>query len=183
MTDEPEAKKMKPTGWEDHTLNCSEAVMKADEGRFLKELAGSDITTIQGIGPKSEDVLEALGVKNMADLATYKYFLMARAITTLAETETKGGRPSGSSMNIDKAVDKDWEAKSFSEIAEAPTSALEGLSEKARTLFDDLHVKTIKDLAEFKYCRYAEAIVEASKYEEDKTKDERKVASAMKKLE
>ena len=75
------------------------------------------------------------------------------------------------------------EAKSFSEITEAPTSALEGLSEKARTLLDDLHVKTVKDLAEFKYCRYAEAIVEGSKYEEDKTKDERKVASAMKKLE
>lgn len=90
-TDEPEAKKMKTTGWEDHTLNISEAIMKADEGKFLKELAGSEtVETLQGIGPKSDVVLEALGVKSMKDLATYKYFLMARSIVTLAESETKG---------------------------------------------------------------------------------------------
>lgn len=85
-------------------------------------------------------------------------------------------------MNIDKAVDKEWEVKSLSKIAEAPTSALQGLSEKARELLDALHVRTVKDLAEFKYCRYAEAIVEASKYEEEKTEAERKMAAAMKKL-
>mmetsp|Transcript_17011 Transcript_17011/g.28246 ORF Transcript_17011/g.28246 Transcript_17011/m.28246 type:complete len:156 (+) Transcript_17011:198-665(+) len=141
------------------------------------------VETIQGIGPKADLLLEALGVKSMEDLATYKYFLMARFIVTLAESETEGGRPTGSSMNIDKAVDKDWEAKSFKEIAEAPTSALEGLSEKARELLTELHVKTVKDLANFKYCRYAEAIMEAAKYEEAETAGERKVSAAMKKLE
>jgi hypothetical protein len=182
MSEEPAAKKMKPTGWEDHTLNVSEAVMKADEGRFLTELAGEDVPVLQGIGPKSDIVLEALGVKTFEDLATYKYFLLARAIVTLAETETEGGRPDSSCMNIDNAVDKKFETKSFKEISEAPTSALQGLSEKARALLDELHVKTVKDLADFKYCRYAEAIIQASKYEEDKTDSERKAEAAMKRL-
>lgn len=180
---EPEAKKQKTTGWEDHTLNISEAVMKADEGSFITTLAGANVEVLQGIGPKADAVLEALKVKTVEDLATYKYFLIARSIVTLAETETEGGRPDGSVMNLDKAVDKEFEPKSLKEIAEAPTSALQGLSEKARALFDELHVKTIKDLANFKYCKIAEALVEAAKFEETKTSAERKAESLAKKLE
>merc|ERR1711862_1026165 len=97
------------------------------------------------------------------DLATYKYFLMARAIVTLAETWAEKARPTGSGMNLDKALDKEFEPKSLKEIIEAPTSAIQGLSEQARELFEELHVKTIKDLAEFKYCRIADAIVQGSK--------------------
>mmetsp|Transcript_21978 Transcript_21978/g.32463 ORF Transcript_21978/g.32463 Transcript_21978/m.32463 type:complete len:184 (+) Transcript_21978:123-674(+) len=183
MSEEPEAKKMKTTGWEDHTMNISEAVMKADEGSFLTSLSTSSVETLQGIGPKSDAVLEALNVNTVEHLATYKYFLISRAIVALAETETEGGRPAGSTMNIDKAVDKEFESKSLKEIAEAPTSALQGLSEKARTLFEELHVKTIKDLANFKYCRIAEAIVQAAKFEETKTEAERKAEKLAKQLE
>jgi len=183
MSEESEAKKVKLTGWEDHTLNIAEAVMKDEEGRFLTELATSKITTIQGIGPKSDAVLAALKVTTVEDLATYKYFLLARAIVTLAETETENGRPTGSGMNLDKALDKEFEPKSLKEIVEAPTSAIQGLSEKARELFDELHVKTIKDLAEFKYCRIAEAIVQGSKFEETMDVAQRKAQAAAKRLE
>ena len=92
-------------------MNIAEAVMKADEGKFLTDLASAPITTIQGIGPKSEAILSALGVKTVEDLATYKYFLLARSLATLAETEDK--RPEGSVMNVDKAMDKDFESKTL----------------------------------------------------------------------
>eukprot|EP00548_Thalassiothrix_antarctica_P002991 CAMPEP_0194145312 /NCGR_PEP_ID=MMETSP0152-20130528/16545_1 /TAXON_ID=1049557 /ORGANISM="Thalassiothrix antarctica, Strain L6-D1" /LENGTH=183 /DNA_ID=CAMNT_0038845477 /DNA_START=52 /DNA_END=603 /DNA_ORIENTATION=+ len=183
MSEEPEAKKMKPTGWEDHTLNISEALMKKEEGQLFSEISKESITCIEGIGPKQDVVLEALNVKTVEDLATYKYFLLARAVVTLSEVEKKDGRPTGSKMNIDKGLDKKWESKSLSEIVEAPTSAIEGLSDKARTLFDELGVKTVKDLGKFKYCRLAEAIVEASKYEHTKDAAERKVENAKKMLE
>mmetsp|Transcript_39151 Transcript_39151/g.58186 ORF Transcript_39151/g.58186 Transcript_39151/m.58186 type:complete len:184 (-) Transcript_39151:253-804(-) len=182
MSDEPEAKKAKPTGWEDHKLNISEAVMKADEGRFLTDIAKDPIRTLQGIGPKADSVLKEMNLKTIEDLATYKYFLMSRALVTLSETEVAGDRPTTSTMNVDKAVDKDMEAKSLKDICAAPTEALEGLAEKARVLLEELGVKTVGDLANFKYCRWAEAIIEAAKYEETKTKQERKTAAALAKL-
>ena len=159
MTGEPEAKKQKTdepteTGWEGHALNTSEALMKADEGRHFIAIIKDDVTTLQGIGPYASKVLDALGIHTIEQLAKYKYFLLARAIKTLAETETDGGRPAaGSVMNIDKAVDKDWEAKTLTEMCDAPTEALEGIAKDACELLESLGCKTIGDLADLKYCK------------------------------
>eukprot|EP00525_Craspedostauros_australis_P005328 CAMPEP_0198118166 /NCGR_PEP_ID=MMETSP1442-20131203/20594_1 /TAXON_ID= /ORGANISM="Craspedostauros australis, Strain CCMP3328" /LENGTH=196 /DNA_ID=CAMNT_0043776379 /DNA_START=178 /DNA_END=768 /DNA_ORIENTATION=- len=190
-SDEPAAKKPKtdeepaadsPTGWEKHTMNISEAVMKADEGKHFEDLAKADVTALQGIGPYSQRVLDALHVKTVTDLAHYKYYHMARALATLAETETKDGRLATSVMNIDKAVDKEWESKTLTEILEAPTEALEGLTKQASDLLAALGAKTIGELATLKYCRWAEAIVEVQKYENLLTAKERKVQAQLKKL-
>jgi hypothetical protein len=193
MPYEPAAKKAKtngaengeaaePTGWEDHQLNISEMVMKADEGRHLTDLVTDEVSTLQGIGPFSATVLSALNIKSIPELAKYKYFLLARSLKTLAETETEGGRPKGSIMNVDHAVDKEYEGKSLKEICEAPTEALEGIAADACELLESLGVKSIGDLAEFKYCRWAEAIVHAAEFEECKTMKERKLEAALKKL-
>ena len=85
-------------------------------------------------------------------------------------------------MNIDHALDKEHETKSFKEVLELPLSALEGLTTKADEILKDLGVKTIGDLAEFKYAAWAEALTILAPYEETKTKEERKVESALKKL-
>jgi hypothetical protein len=171
-----------PTGWEGHTLNISEAIMKADEGKHFADIVDADVATLQGIGPFSARVLSALGVQTIKELATYKYFLMARALKTLAETETSGGRPEGSLMNVDNAVDKAYEAQSLTAISEAPTEAIEGIAKDACELLESLGVKSIGDLAGFKYCRWAEAIVQAAEYEEMSTAKERKLEAALKKL-
>ena len=179
-SEEPPAKKTK-TGWESHTLNCAEALMKDDETKHFSELVDAPVQTLQGIGQHSELVLEALGCSTVKDLATYKFFLLARALKTLSETE-KGKRLEGSVMNVDKAVDKEYESKTLKEIVEAPTSAIEGLSDKAGELLSSLGCKTIGDLAECKYFCWAEAIVCAANYEEQKTAAERKMEKAMNQL-
>eukprot|EP00538_Stauroneis_constricta_P007220 CAMPEP_0119545868 /NCGR_PEP_ID=MMETSP1352-20130426/486_1 /TAXON_ID=265584 /ORGANISM="Stauroneis constricta, Strain CCMP1120" /LENGTH=205 /DNA_ID=CAMNT_0007590479 /DNA_START=305 /DNA_END=922 /DNA_ORIENTATION=+ len=171
-----------PTGWEGHTMNISEAVMKADEGKHFESLKNSDVSVLQGIGPFSARVLDALHIKTVKDLAKYKFFHLARALAALAETETEGGRLKSSVMNIDKAVDKEWESKTLTEILEAPTEALEGVTKQASDLLESLGAKTIGDLATLKYCRWAEAIVEATKYENLLTAKERKVQAQLKKL-
>ena len=62
-------------------------------------------------------------------------------------------------MQIDKAVVKAYEKKAFKEIAEAPVWALCGISEAgAEKLKEILGVKTVKDLANSKYVRWAQAI-------------------------
>ena len=184
--EEPASKKAKTedesTGWEEHKLNISEAVMKEDESKYFSDIADMDVSALQGIGPESSKVLAALKIKTIQQLATYKYFLLARALKTLSETETEGGRLTGSVMNVDKAVDKSWEPKSLKEIVAAPIEALEGLTNEANDLLKLLGVKSIGDLGDLKYCRWAEAIVQASKYEESKTKKERKVAAALQKI-
>merc|ERR1739838_346900 len=156
-------------------------IMKADEGKLFSEIVTSDISILQGIGPKSKAIMTAMNLKTVSDLATYKFFLMARAIAALAETETDF-RPSESAMNIDQAVDKEYESKKLSEIVDAPISALQGLSDEAGSLLNDMGVKTVGDLAKLKYCRWAEAIVTAAKYEHSLNEEERKKERAMKRL-
>jgi predicted flap endonuclease-1-like 5' DNA nuclease len=68
-------------------------------------------------------------------------------------------------ININKAVDKSYESKSLKEIADAPPSALAGVTEAHDKALATLGIKTIKDLAEWKYAAWARAIVELSKQE------------------
>jgi predicted flap endonuclease-1-like 5' DNA nuclease len=179
---EPPAKKTK-TGWEEHLCNCNEALMKKDEVDHLTSISKSPVTILQGIGEKHNELLEHLGIKTVEDLATYKFYLMARALKTLAEVEEKDGRKAESVMNVDKAVDKAQEKLTFSEMVASPIHILQGLSEKAEELFKQLGVHTVSELAEFKYARWAEAIVEMSKYENTLTETERKVDRELHKLE
>ncbi|XDD41696.1 hypothetical protein AB3N58_10275 [Leptospira sp. WS60.C2] len=70
-------------------------------------------------------------------------------------------------MNINKAVDKAYETKSLKEIADSPVSAIQGLSEgDADLLLKAFNVKTIRDLANLKYVKWAQAIVTLSDTEQ-----------------
>lgn len=69
-------------------------------------------------------------------------------------------------INVNKAVDKAFEGKTLNEIAEAPVSALEGVSDKTGEALAALGIKTIRDLGEWKFANWARAIVELAKLEE-----------------
>jgi predicted RecB family nuclease len=63
-------------------------------------------------------------------------------------------------MNINTIVDKAYKDKSFKEIADAPVSALQGISAKdAKLLKQALDIETVRDLANLKYAEWACAIV------------------------
>ena len=62
-------------------------------------------------------------------------------------------------MNINKAVDKDFESKTLKEIADAPVACLQGVSDRmGEALLEALKVKTVRDLANNKYVKWAQAI-------------------------
>lgn len=66
--------------------------------------------------------------------------------------------------DIAKFVDKAYEGKSFAELADAPVAALQGVSDgDAEKLKAAFNVKTVRDLAELKYVKWAQAIVALSK--------------------
>ncbi len=62
-------------------------------------------------------------------------------------------------MNISNAVDKAYEGKSFKELVHAPVDALQGVSANDMKYLEPLGIKTIADLANFKYVKWAQAIV------------------------
>lgn len=69
-------------------------------------------------------------------------------------------------MNVNKAVDKAYESKSFKDLADAPVSALQGISEADAILLQKaFKVKTVKDLAKLKFVKWAQAIVTLSELE------------------
>jgi hypothetical protein len=63
-------------------------------------------------------------------------------------------------MNLNKALDKAYENKTFKELAESPVDALAGISANdAKLLALAFGVKTVRDLANLKYSKWARAIV------------------------
>ena len=150
-----------------HALNCAKVLSKGDAGgKHFSDLIQLPVHDLQGIGPKHENELKQLGIKTIENLANYKFFHLARSIVTLAETEVENGRLEDAVMNIDKGVDKAYEQMSFNDIKKQPVQALLGISEEAGLTFKLLGVSTVADLANFKYCRWAEAIVTAAKFEQ-----------------
>jgi hypothetical protein len=62
-------------------------------------------------------------------------------------------------MNIDKYVIKKYEGLELKEIAGAPVYAISGVSEgDANLLREAFNVKTVSDLANLKYVKWAQAI-------------------------
>lgn len=181
-SEEPPTKKAKTDSedWKNHTLNIEEAVVKDSEACSFHELKKSNIQVLQGIGPKSDMILESMKLETVEDLANYKFFKMAKAMQTLAKTE--GKRLPGSTMNADLALDKEFETKSFKEVLELPLSALQGLTGAADSLLGSIGIKSIDDLASCKYFHWAQAICEIAEFEETSTVAERKAARAAKKL-
>ena len=65
--------------------------------------------------------------------------------------------------DVSQFFDKDYEQKEFSELADAPIGAIQGLSEgDAEKLKEAFNIKTVRDLAENKFVRVAQAVVALS---------------------
>lgn len=154
-----------------YQLNVNKALKKNTEGQYLNDLIGQPSTTLQGIGPKHAEQLSELGLSTIQQLAEYKYFHLARSLVTLASVEEMGGRRrrvEESTMNVNHGLDKDFEHLSFTEMILQPVHALQGITPTRGEIFASLGVKTIEDLANFKYCKWAEALQVAAKFEERK---------------
>ncbi|GAB2331940.1 hypothetical protein AB0N20_17305 [Streptomyces griseoincarnatus] len=70
------------------------------------------------------------------------------------------------SIDLDKVLDKAWADKSLQEVLAAPVAALKGVSDRDGELLEEAFgVKTVADLADLKYVRWAQALaaLEAAK--------------------
>ncbi|MFE1270695.1 hypothetical protein [Streptomyces sp. NPDC058757] len=63
------------------------------------------------------------------------------------------------SIDLDKVLDSAWVDKGLAEILAAPVAALKGVSDRDGELLEEAFgVKTVADLAELKYARWAQAL-------------------------
>lgn len=70
-------------------------------------------------------------------------------------------------MNIDTVVDKEYLGLSFRALAEAPTSALRGLSAKdAKVLAQAFNVHSVRELANLEFFKWASAITTLAEHEQ-----------------
>eukprot|EP00434_Breviolum_minutum_P037200 symbB.v1.2.032978.t1/scaffold4020.1/size47400/11 len=75
-------------------------------------------------------------------------------------------------LNINNAVDKEYEGSSLTDIAAAPTSALQGVAQKGREVLKKFKVQTISDLGNWKFYRIAKAILGLSQLEQEGKREE-----------
>jgi predicted flap endonuclease-1-like 5' DNA nuclease len=150
----------------DQKLNIGKALKKSFERESFTNLSQQSVECLQGVGPKHAEELKALNLKTIQQLAEYKFFHLARSMTTLALVEMEGGRLEGTVMNVNKGVDKEYEKMSLNEMIQQPVHALQGISPKAGETLASLGVTTVKDLASFKYCLLAESFTVLAKFED-----------------
>lgn len=63
------------------------------------------------------------------------------------------------SIDLEMVLDKAWQDKSVPEVLAAPVSALKGVSDRQGDLLKEAFgVKTVADLADLKYARWAQAL-------------------------
>eukprot|EP01023_Acetabularia_acetabulum_P009043 TRINITY_DN13997_c0_g1_i3.p1 TRINITY_DN13997_c0_g1~~TRINITY_DN13997_c0_g1_i3.p1 ORF type:complete len:210 (-),score=37.24 TRINITY_DN13997_c0_g1_i3:477-1040(-) len=160
---EPATKKQRKD-FSGYQLNLENLLTKEYECSCLGEILEAPVHALQGIGPKAEQALIAVGVKTVRDMAEWKYFKIAAALVTCLPLSGEN-RMEGSLMNIDKAVMLAYEKSSLVDVCGASVDALEGLTKEDAQHLTALHIKTIEDLGKLKYGHWATAILELSRFE------------------
>jgi len=158
---EPVAKRGKPS----YTLNANFSLDKAHETKSLNEIIKLPPSALQGLTDQADLMLKKFNITTIEKLGQWKFYVIAKAIVVLASVEEDGKRSSNSEMNLNAILDKSSEMKSFKEIAASCPSCLQGLADWVDSTLKDFHIKTVADLANWKYCVWAEALVASSRFE------------------
>merc|ERR1712232_1036171 len=132
-----------------YTFNMNLALDKEHENKAFSEIIKLPPSALQGLAERADAKLAKLHIKTIEDLGNWKYYRIAKAIENLAETEEEGKRDAEGEANLNSALDKDFETKTFKEMLAGPISALQGLADWVDEEVNDLRPapKTIGDLA------------------------------------
>ena len=149
-----------------YTFNFNTAVDKAEETKTFAELSDRPPSALQGLTEKGDLVFAKYNIHTIKDLATWKYYHIAKAIFILSTTED-GSRAANAHSNFNDTIVEGWRSKTLAELVDAPLTALSGIGDKIATDFKGLRPapKTIGELANWKYTKWAESLVTLSLYE------------------
>ena len=162
-------------GWtsEAYKMNLNLTIVKDYRGKTIKEILDSPVTALRGLSDIGEEALQKLGVKTVREVAAWKPFLLARAIVTLAPTESTdmdtetapAGGGISKKMNIRNMLDKEFEALPLKQVPDLPVSALSILPPECVEVLHTMRIRTIKHLGQRKYFQWANSMLELEQYE------------------
>lgn len=162
-------------GWtsEAYKMNLNLAIVKEYRGKTIKEILDSPVDALRGLSDIGEEALQKLGVKTVREVALWRPFLLARAIVTLAPTESsdkdaESDAPAGGilkKMNIRNMLDKEFEALPLKQVPDLPVSALSILPPECVEVLHTMRIRTIKHLGQRKYFHWANSMLELEQYE------------------
>jgi len=143
------------------SFNLGFALVQEYEDKTLRDLAKGPVTCFSGLGGRKQTLLSSFGIKSVESLASWKFARWAESICLLASTEKDGSTDCSKNkgkININKALDKEWEGWSMSFLIDAPPSAFAGLTPKHDETLKALGITSIKDLGNWRYYKWARAI-------------------------
>eukprot|EP00316_Scyphosphaera_apsteinii_P011609 CAMPEP_0119326578 /NCGR_PEP_ID=MMETSP1333-20130426/68717_1 /TAXON_ID=418940 /ORGANISM="Scyphosphaera apsteinii, Strain RCC1455" /LENGTH=422 /DNA_ID=CAMNT_0007334917 /DNA_START=73 /DNA_END=1341 /DNA_ORIENTATION=+ len=141
-----------------YLMNINDAMDKQWEGSTITAIAQAPISALQGLAGWTDAEFAKLGLSSIAEFGSWKFFLWARALCKLSETELPEKREVASRMNLNFALDKAHEGKHLKEILKLPPSALQGLAEWVDKPLAALHINNIQQLGTWKFAEWASAI-------------------------
>jgi len=128
----------------------------------LHSVVNAPLLALKGMHRREATLLAKVGLKTVKQLANWKFAHWAEAFLVLAPQGQEGVvdvHDKAAAMNINAALTTFWEGSSLKELLDAPPSAFSGLKEEHDKDFAALGIKTIKDMASWKYFTWARAIV------------------------
>jgi len=149
---------------ESHSLNLYRFLVKGSEQLSLHEVTSQEVSALCGLDALGTEALNHRKVHTISELANWKYYRICRGLITLESVKEKS-RNERAEMNINRALDKEWETKPLAEVLEAPLSALQGLTPADDELFAKLQIKTIRQLGTWKFAQWARAICDFAEFE------------------
>lgn len=144
------------------SFNLNSCLVPKFAMKNLHTVVNAPLWVLSGMGTRRASLLGKVGLKTVKQLANWKFAKWAEACYILAPQSEEGVidvHDKAREMNINAALDKDWEGYSLKELLDAPLSAFQGISEAKDRTFEAVGLKTIRDLATWKYYIWARAIM------------------------
>eukprot|EP00929_Paragymnodinium_shiwhaense_P022078 TRINITY_DN14214_c0_g1_i1.p1 TRINITY_DN14214_c0_g1~~TRINITY_DN14214_c0_g1_i1.p1 ORF type:complete len:381 (-),score=105.55 TRINITY_DN14214_c0_g1_i1:220-1362(-) len=161
-------------GWSRHPykMNIGNCVVHEYKHKALREILDAPPHALWGLSTLAEGALAPLGIHTVRELGSWRCFLVARAICTLAVKEIPDkkwhniGQFDGKEpMNIRNALLEDHAGATLRHVTHLPVSALSMFPEAGLAALELLHIRTIQHLGRRKYFHWAAAMVELERYE------------------
>lgn len=161
-------------------IDYKQKLIKEYEDWPLIDLISAPVYALQGLSKKDAMLLDkAFNVETIEDLASLKYVKWAREICAIVDEEI--AYPD--MRDFENKLIKRYEDKPPEKLVNAPLFALQGLSKgDAEKLNKAFRIKTIRKLAELKYVKWAEGIVELSNSAVSMEEKPEKKSSVLKKI-
>jgi hypothetical protein len=131
-----------------------EAVVKAYEGYSARALAEAPVAALKGISEhRAQALASGLAIHTIRELADLWPVRLARAVIALVDAGA-GGEAALCRRDASDAH------RSLEEVADAPVANLDGLDDKQSAVLENvLNITTVRELADNRFVRTADAIV------------------------